>query len=158
MRFKNKFFKIIFIAFIFLSVNVLTGCAASNKKSLSAGQKNKNNVLIIGLSADATNLIGNMAADAPTAEVTSQIYDGLVRYNRNLKIVPDLAKSWKISDGGRTITFMLHRNVLWQDGHHFTARDVLFTYRLMVNPNTPTPYAADYLKVEKASVIGKYIF
>lgn len=118
----------------------------------------KNDTLTIGLSADATNLIGNMAADAPTAEVTSQIYDGLVRYNRNFKIVPDLAKSWKISNGGKTITFYLHRNVYWQDGHKFSARDVLFTYRLMVNPKVPTPYAAEYLKVYKARIIGKYIF
>jgi peptide/nickel transport system substrate-binding protein len=128
------------------------------KSNAKANVNNEKNVLIIGLAADATNLIGNMAADAPTAEVTSQIYDGLVRYNRDLKIVPDLAKSWKISNGGKTITFYLHRHVLWQDGHPLTARDVLFTYRLMINPKTPTSYSADYLKVEKAKIIGRYIF
>lgn len=116
------------------------------------------NTLIIGLPSDATNLIGNMAADAPTAEVASQIYDGLVRYDRNFKIVPDLAKTWKISNGGKTITFYLRRGVYWQDGRKFTSKDVMFTYRLMVNPKTPTPYAADYLRVYKASAPGKYVF
>lgn len=118
----------------------------------------KNNSLVIGLSADATNLIGNMAADEPSAEITSQIYDGLVRYNRNLKIVPDLAKSWKISNGGKTITFFLRHNVYWQNGRKFTSKDVLFTYRLMVNPKTPTPYASEYLKVSRARIIGNYTF
>ena len=131
---------------------------AKNNKHASPVKDNLKNTLIIGLPADAVNLIGNMAADAPTAEVTSQIYDGLVRYNRNFKIVPDLAKSWKISNSGKTITFYLRRNVYWQNGQKFTAKDVMFTYRLMVNPETPTPYAAEYLKVYKAKIIGKYIF
>ncbi len=131
----------------------------SRINNININQNNgKKNALIIGLPADATNLIGNMAADAPTAEVTSQIYDGLVRYNRNFKIVPDLAKSWKIGSGGKTITFYLHHNIYWQNGQKFTARDVLFTYRLMVNPKTPTPYSAEYLKIYKARIIGRYIF
>ncbi len=161
------------IAYLFLIVAVLALTAASAvffySKSKSGDKNNRNKIikpfkniknssLIIGLPADATNLIGNMAADAPTAEVTSQIYDGLVRYNRNFKIVPDLAKSWKISNGGKTITFYLRRGVYWQNGQKFTAKDVMFTYRLMVNPKTPTPYAAEYLKVYKAQTIGKYIF
>lgn len=131
-----------------------------NASSVKKIEKNKKwrESLIIGLPADATNLIGNMASDEPTAEVASQIYDGLVRYNRNFKIVPDLAKSWKISGGGKKITFYIRRNVVWQDGHKLTAKDVLFTYRLMVNPATPTAYAADYLKVYKAKIIGNYIF
>ncbi len=134
------------------------GPGAKNNKSIPASDDYLKNTLIIGLPADAVNLIGNMAADAPTAEVASQIYDGLVRYNRNFKIVPDLARSWKISNGGKTITFFLRRNVCWQNGQKFTAKDVMFTYRLMVNPKTPTPYAAEYLKVYKAKIIGKYIF
>ena len=76
------------------------GSGAKNNKSAPVTQNYLKNTLIIGLPADAVNLIGNMAADAPTAEVASQIYDGLVRYDRNFKIVPDLAKSWKISNGG----------------------------------------------------------
>jgi peptide/nickel transport system substrate-binding protein len=131
---------------------------AKNTEKISRAKNNLKNTLIIGLPADATNLIGNMAADAPTAEVTSQIYDGLVRYNRNFKIVSDLAKYWKISNGGKTITFYLHRHIYWQNGQKFTAKDVLFTYRLMVSPETPTPYAAEYLKVYKAKIIGKYVF
>jgi len=145
-------------ALVLLTLALYFGFGRKNNINSISASKNLKNTLIIGLPADATNLIGNMAADAPTAEVASQIYDGLVRYNRNFKIVPDLAKSWKISNGGKTITFYLHRHIRWQNGQKFTAKDVLFTYRLMVNPKTPTPYAAEYLKVYKARIIGKYIF
>ncbi len=159
---KNKYLFLPIFAVVFFGVIALI----FSLKGISRPGKNRGNPsgirknsLFIGLGADATNLIGNLAEDEPTAEVTSQIYDGLVRYNRNLKIVPDLARSWKISKDGRTITFYLRHNVYWQNGRHkFTAKDVLFTYRLMVNPKTPTAYASPYLKVLKAKTIGKYIF
>ena len=164
MKFNNKkklaayLFTIILFLIILSSVLFYYEFSGRKYKETFHSKHNLGNILIIGLPADATNLIGNMAADAPTAEVASQIYDGLVRYNRNFKIVPDLAKSWKISNGGKTITFYLRRHVYWQNGQKFTAKDVMFTYRLMVNPKTPTPYAAEYLKVYKAKIIGKYIF
>ena len=157
-------FFIILILFVFIGIAslILTCFLPTGQSSLPINNINKNNgrknALIIGLSADPTNLTANMAADAPTAEITSKIYDGLVRYNRNFKIVPDLAKSWKISNGGKTITFYLRRNVYWQNGQKFTAKDVMFTYKLMINPKTPTPDAAEYLKVYKAKTIGNYIF
>ncbi len=158
-----RFFAIL-ILFIFIGITafILSGVFFYKRGSLPIKNIGKNssikNTLIIGLSADAVNLLGDMAVDFSSAEITSQIYDGLVRYNRNFKIVPDLAKSWKISNGGKTITFYLHRNVYWQNGQRFTAKDVLFTYHLMINPKTPTPYAAKYLKVYNAKIIGKYIF
>jgi len=37
------------------------------------------------------------------------------------------------------LTFKLRRDVTWHDGHPFTADDVLFTYRTMINPKTPAP-------------------
>ncbi|MHB8231640.1 MAG: peptide-binding protein [bacterium] len=161
MKSNNKKRTVIYLSIIVLAVLTLVlyfGFSRKNNINNLSGKNFLKNTLVIGLPADATNLIGNMAADAPTAEVTSQIYDGLVRYDRNFKIVPDLAKSWKITNGGKTITFYLNRHVRWQNGQKFTAKDVLFTYRLMVNPKTPTPYAAEYLKVYKAKIIGKYIF
>lgn len=153
------FFILLLITVLFISVVTVllfNRHGALSKKTGAHGKEK--NVLIIGLPADATNLLGNMAADSPSAEVTSQIYDGLIRYNKNFKIVPDLAKSWKISNGGKTITFYLHHDIYWQDGRKFDAQDVLFTYRLMISPKTPTAYAAEYLRVYKAKAVGKYIF
>ncbi|MFA6823118.1 MAG: peptide-binding protein, partial [Geobacter sp.] len=48
---------------------------------------------------------------------------------------------------GLTITFRLRRNVRWHDGAPFTARDVLYTYRVIIDPKTPTAYSEDFKQV-----------
>jgi peptide/nickel transport system substrate-binding protein len=59
------------------------------------------------------------------------------------KVVPNVARGWEISDGGRTITLFLRRGMKWSDGHPFTADDFLFWYKDMYqNPElvpTKTP-------------------
>ena len=53
------------------------------------------------------------------------IYDQLVQYNRQLKIVPDLATSWAYSNGNRLLTFQLRKGVKFDDGTTFTSADVV---------------------------------
>ncbi len=47
-------------------------------------------------------------------------------------VVPDLAKSWTISDDGLVIVFHLRRGLRWSDGEPINAEDVVFTYRDVV--------------------------
>ncbi len=42
------------------------------------------------------------------------------------KAVPNIARGWELSDGGRTTTIFLRRGMKWSDGHPFTADDFLF--------------------------------
>ena len=70
----------------------------------------------------------------------------------------DLAESWEISPDGLTITFQLRHGVKWHDGAPFTAKDVLFTYQVMVDPKTPTAYSGNYLQVKKAEAPDDYTF
>jgi peptide/nickel transport system substrate-binding protein len=63
-----------------------------------------------------------------------------VDYTGN-KIVPSIARDWKLSDGGRTITLTLRKGLKWSDGQPFTADDLMFWYEdLYQNKElTPTP-------------------
>ena len=49
------------------------------------------------------------------------IYDTLVTYNDKLQLTPGLATSWSFSNGGKTITFRLRKNVSFTDGTAFTS-------------------------------------
>src|SRR4029453_10346748 len=60
--------------------------------------------------------------------------DSLVEGGRNLEPVPRLASSWEFSEGGKMLTFHLRPGVRWHDGAPFTSKDVLFTYRRIVDP------------------------
>ena len=57
-------------------------------------------------------------------------YEFLVSYNTPEQdvIVPNVARSWDVANGGRTYTFHLREGMKWSDGNPFTADDVLFWY------------------------------
>ena len=115
-------------------------------------------ILLKGSSADASNLLPALASDTASFSVIEMVYNALVKVGPNLDIVPDLAESWDVSEDDLTITFHLRRNVRWHDGEPFTARDVMYTYQAMIDPNTPTAYAENFKQVKEAKVIDDYTF
>jgi len=114
--------------------------------------------LVEGIIGEPSTLIPILASDSASHSVAGLIYNGLVKYDKNLNLTGDLAKSWDISADGLVITFHLRRGVKWHDGHEFTSQDILYTYRTMINPKTPTPYAEDFLQVRSATAPDKYTF
>lgn len=114
--------------------------------------------LVEGSIGEATNLIPLLTSDAASQEIAGLIYNGLVKYDKNVNVVGDLAESWEIGHAGLQITFKLRRGVKWQDGHPFTARDVLFGFQTITNPKTPTAYAEDFRQVKTAEVLDDYTF
>jgi peptide/nickel transport system substrate-binding protein len=105
---------------------------------------------------DASYLNPILASDSASGDINGYVYNGLVKYDKNLKLVGDLAESWNISDGGLAITFHLRKNVNWHDGEPFTSEDVKFTYEKLIDHNTRTPYASDYLMVDRLEIIDPY--
>jgi peptide/nickel transport system substrate-binding protein len=115
-------------------------------------------IMVEGSIGDASNLIPLLASDSTSHGIAGMVYNGLVKYDKDLNIVGDLASEWEISRDGLVITFHLRKDVKWHDGLPFTAADVLFTYQVTVDPKTPTAYAGDFLKVKKAEVLDTYTF
>lgn len=72
--------------------------------------------LIISSIGEASNLIPILASDSASHDIASYIYNGLVKYDKDLHIVGDLAESWDFSPDRLSITFHLRKNVRWHDG------------------------------------------
>jgi peptide/nickel transport system substrate-binding protein len=115
-------------------------------------------MLVEATIGDASNLIGMLAGDASSHAIVGLVNAGLVRYTPTWEIEGDLAESWEISNQGKTITFHLRKGVKWHDGKPFTSADVMFGYKTIINENTPTAYAEDYLQVSKASAPDDHTF
>jgi peptide/nickel transport system substrate-binding protein len=114
--------------------------------------------LLLGALGDAANLLPVLASDSVSTDVSSLLYNGLVRYDKNLRIEGDLAESWTVSPDNLVLTFHLRRDVRWHDGHPFTSADVLFTYQLLIDPKTPTAYAERYRQVATAEAPDPHTF
>jgi peptide/nickel transport system substrate-binding protein len=59
-------------------------------------------------------------------------YDFLTWYDKDYRPTPDVASSWETSSDGKTWTFHVRKGMTWQDGRPLTARDVAFTYNLII--------------------------
>ncbi len=140
---------------------MVCGCDRRDDKLAGQGEAGppvSGDTLIMGSGADAVNLLPVLSSDSSSSDIQSFVYNGLVRYDKDLNVEGDLAESWEISADDLTITFHLRRDVKWHDGAPFTAEDVLFTYRLLVDPNTPTAYAERYRQVAEAEVVDVHTF
>ena len=62
-------------------------------------------------------------------------------------IVPNVAKGWDISDGGRVITVHLRRGMKWSDGHPFTADDFMFWYEDIYHNEELVPTKSPVLSI-----------
>ena len=107
--------------------------------------------LINAMAGEPSNLIAMIAGDSASSAIAGNIFNSLLKYDENLNYIPDLAESWEISNNQKTISFKLKKDLQWADGKPLTSADVLFTWKLITNPNTRTPYASDYQLVKKAS-------
>jgi len=63
----------------------------------------------------------------PTLLAASKMFQGLLKFSPRLEPLPELAKSWEVSQDGREYVFRLQENVRWHDGRPFTADDVIFS-------------------------------
>ena len=70
--------------------------------------------------------------------ITAPAYNGLLAtspYDQlAAELIPDLARSWDISNGGTTVTFHLAEGVTWHDGEPFSAEDVAWTIERIKSP------------------------
>ena len=140
----------------------LAGCGGEGESALDVaagqapGKPAYGDTYIEALQGNISGLIPNVLSDGPSFEVASMLYNGLVRYDKDLNLRGELAESWQYSRDCLDLTFKLRRNVRWHDHQPFTAADVVFTYETMVNPKTPTAYGGDFKAVESVQVVDPY--
>jgi peptide/nickel transport system substrate-binding protein len=112
--------------------------------------------IVSGSIADARTLVPILASDSASADICAVVFNGLVKYDKDINLAPDLAQSWEIKEDGLVIIFHLKKNVLWHDGHPFSSRDVEFTYKKLIDPNVKTPYSGDFERIQSLEVLDDY--
>ncbi len=152
------------LTFLFLVLLYMQACSheeKSNETSVKTeivipDKPDYGGKLILASIGEPSNLIPPLATDSASHEVGNFIYTSLLKYDKDYNIVPLAAESFEILDDGKLLKFKLREDILWSDGKPLTADDVTFTYKLMIDPNTPTAYGADYLNIKEYKQIDKY--
>ena len=91
---------------------------------------------------DAPHYDAQRTTWGPTSDIVNMFQDTLVALDWDGRTpVPYLAKSWTISEDGRTYTFKLRDDVSFCSGKKFTADDVVYTFKRLKDPAIKAPYA-----------------
>jgi len=145
---------VILVILLFL----ISGCSKDNGETVKRKPDSSKfgDSLIEGSIGEPSNLIPILATDSASHSVASLIYNGLLKYDKNLNLIGDLAYKWDVSADKRIITFYLRKGIKWHDGTEFTSKDVKFTYETIIDNNTPTAYDSDFRMIDKIETTDDY--
>ncbi|MDB4938549.1 MAG: Dipeptide-binding transporter, periplasmic substrate-binding component [Labilithrix sp.] len=87
--------------------------------------------------------------DGLVVQMLEEMFAGLVDYDQDGKIYPDLADHWTVSDDGTSLRFVLREGVRFHDGEEVTADDVKRSVERALHPTAPNPYSSYF-----ASIVG----
>ena len=97
--------------------------------------------------ADIKSLDPAVASDTLTGEAIELIYAGLVDFDDQGHVVPDLAELFERSDDGTVYRFFLREGIRFHDGSLLTAHDAKRSIERALNPDTPNSFASFYDRI-----------
>jgi oligopeptide transport system substrate-binding protein len=83
--------------------------------------------------------------DPATMDGHSPIFSGLVAFNPQLQVAPDLAESWDLDASGTVYTFHLRANARFHNGRPVTAQDVIYSWERAASPAVDSHTVLTYL-------------
>lgn len=106
-------------------------------------------VLIAARAADMKGLDPHKQTAFSSFRVLELLYDPLLTLDKDMKVVPHLAESWKWSDDAKTLTMVLRTNVKFHDGTPMTSDDVKFTFERILDEKTGAAARANFALIDK---------
>ncbi|MEE8347829.1 MAG: peptide ABC transporter substrate-binding protein [Dehalococcoidia bacterium] len=120
------------------------GDAAPESESSPLPERVQGELRLFG--PDPISLDPACASDAASARYIVEIFSGLVSFDRDLKLIADLAESWDVSPDGTVYTFNIRKGVKFHDGsRQVTAADFKFSMERSLDPQTLSPVGIVYL-------------
>ena len=106
-------------------------------------------ILKIDLGTEPATLDPNKAQSSDAIAVLSALQRGLVYFDKDLKVVPELAKDLPvISADAKTLTFTLKDGIKYSNGDPIVAGDFVYSMKRLIDPRTAAPYS--YVMAEVA--------
>jgi len=121
---------------------LLVGCSRGH---FSDRARQGRPVYIYALSNRVTTLDPGKVTDVDMGELLRNVFEGLVSYNEQNELVPQLAESWTLKNHGRTYVFTLRSDVKFHNGRPMEAEDFKWSIERNLGPGLHSRVAIDYL-------------
>lgn len=136
------------ILFCLLASVIVFSCSSKNRLE---------DHVYYSLNTNPSTLDPALIVDVTGGIVSSKLFNGLVRLDRNFSIIPDIASKWSISTDGCTYRFTLRKGVLFSDRKEVTARDFKYSFERVLSPDSRSPntWILDKIKGSRDFMQGK---
>ena len=130
---------------LFITLNLMLSFLAG------CDSKNDNAVIYFEAPVTAGTLDPQLASNDTELLIIRNMFEGLMRVDKNGEIVPAVASEYIVTDN--IYTFYISDTAMWNDGQPVTANDFVFAFRRAVDPATRSPYAGKLRSVLNAEQI-----
>ncbi|MDD1749613.1 MAG: ABC transporter substrate-binding protein [Methanothrix sp.] len=91
------------------------------------------------LNSDPTTLDPALIVDVTGGYISAKIFNGLVKLDENLNVIPDIAESWEVSGRGTEYIFHLKKNVKFTNNREVTVDDFKYSFKRILSPTGKAP-------------------
>ena len=139
----------------------LSGCSGDKgeQKSTTENKLSGNPVeggsIKVGISQDLDSLDPHKAVAAGTKEVLFNIYEGLVKPDKDGNLVEAVASSYSVSDDAKVYTFTLRDGVKFHNGNAVTAEDVKYSIDRCADTSNGEPLVSAYSIIESVNILDE---
>ncbi len=117
----------------------LWGCG---RKETNVIRGDREQILFKGNGTEPAGIDPHVVTGVTEHNILTALFEGLVSENPiDLHPEPGVAKSWEISEDGRTYTFHLRENARWSNGDPVRAQDFVYSFRRILSPGLGAEYA-----------------
>lgn len=133
---------------VLMIVTIFTACGepggTSGTSGESSGSKEQDDTIVYAMWNSPSGVLNPLLVDDEyDGAILKFTFDTLLKYDKNLNLVPNMAESYEMSDDQLTLTFKLKEGIKWHDGKPVTAEDVAFTFESMAKPDYTGPRYGD---------------
>ena len=136
--------------FISLIILLVFGGVAVCQQAKSGG------TLKIAFESDVPGMDPHTSLGVQVQALIPSLFNTLVTIDENLEVIPDLAKSWEVMDGGRTYLFHLHEGVKFHDGTDCDAAAVKWNFDRLMNPEEKVLTAPLFTMIESVEPVDAH--
>jgi len=111
--------------------------------------------LNLSMSSSPARLNPILSNDSASSEISSWLFNGLFKYDKDGNPTVDLAKSYKFETDTKLI-IKLKQNVLWHDKTELTSKDLIFTYEQIISPKVFNSIKSNFKEVQSVKALDKY--
>jgi peptide/nickel transport system substrate-binding protein len=111
--------------------------------------------LVFGIRNDTTTLNPFLRSSSTNFYVRGLVYEALLDFDKQGKLIPSLARSWKMSPDGKSYTFALRSGVKFHNGKELTAEDVKWSAEYALDPKNAATGRIPLINVQTVNAKDK---